>query len=125
MGNVGKRKKLSERAIDKKKKSANLNRTPRARPGSVALRDIRRYQASTDLLIAKLPFQRLVREVTTTTVSTVLRWQGTALLAMQEAAEAHLMSVFQDANLCALHAKRVTLFPKDIQLAQRIRGGRH
>src|SRR6202034_2947605 len=95
----------------------------RYRPGTVALREIRRYQKSTDLLIRKLPFQRLVREIAQD-FKNDLRFQGTAILALQEAAESYLISLFEDTNLAAIHAKRVTIFPKDIQLARRIRGER-
>ncbi|KAJ3763652.1 histone H3 [Lentinula raphanica] len=97
----------------------------RFRPGTVALREIRKYQKSTDLLIRKLPFSRLIREIAQdmTTVSDAdLRWQSSALLALQEATEAFLVHLFEDANLCALHAKRVTIMQRDIQLARRIRG---
>ncbi|KIK68032.1 hypothetical protein GYMLUDRAFT_155042 [Collybiopsis luxurians FD-317 M1] len=100
----------------------------RYRPGTVALREIRKYQKSTDLLLRKLPFSRLVREIaqdmTTTTNGEIyeLRWQSSALLALQEATEAFLVHLFEDANLCALHAKRVTIMQRDIQLARRIRG---
>ncbi len=95
----------------------------RFRPGTVALREIRRYQRSTDLLIRKLPFQRLVREVAQAYKSD-LRFQASAILALQEAAEAYLVSLFEDTNLCAIHARRVTIMPKDLQLARRIRGER-
>lgn len=88
-----------------------------------ALREIRKYQKSTDLLIRKLPFQRLVREIAQD-FKNDLRFQSTAILALQEAAEAYLVSLFEDTNLCAIHAKRVTIQPKDIQLARRIRGER-
>ncbi|KFH73073.1 histone H3 [Podila verticillata NRRL 6337] len=101
----------------------------RYRPGTKALREIRRYQKSTDLLIAKAPFARVVREVSEEFVSSVagpgqvgLRWQSEALMAIQEAAEAFLVHLFEDANLCAIHAKRVTIMQRDIQLARRIRG---
>ncbi|KAJ3856381.1 histone H3 [Lentinula lateritia] len=100
----------------------------RFRPGTVALREIRKYQKSTDLLLRKLPFSRLVREIaqdmTTSTNGEMyeLRWQSSALLALQEATEAFLVHLFEDANLCALHAKRVTIMQRDIQLARRIRG---
>ena len=93
------------------------------RPGTVALREIRRYQKSTDLLIRKLPFQRLVREIAQD-FKNDLRFQATAILALQEASESYLVSLFEDCNLCAIHAKRVTIMPKDIQLARRIRGER-
>ncbi len=96
---------------------------PRYRPGTVALREIRRYQRSTQLLLRKLPFQRLVREIAQD-FKTDLRFQSTAVLALQEAAEAYLVSLFEDTNLCAIHAGRVTIMPKDIQLARRIRGER-
>mmetsp|Transcript_3382 Transcript_3382/g.6560 ORF Transcript_3382/g.6560 Transcript_3382/m.6560 type:complete len:137 (+) Transcript_3382:3858-4268(+) len=95
----------------------------RYRPGTVALRQIRKYQKSTDLLIRKAPFQRLVREVAQD-MKKDMRFQSTAVLALQEAAEAYLVGLFEDTNLCALHAKRVTIMPKDIQLARRIRGER-
>ncbi|GMT22054.1 hypothetical protein PFISCL1PPCAC_13353, partial [Pristionchus fissidentatus] len=91
--------------------------------GTVALREIRRYQKSTELLIRKLPFQRLVREIAQD-FKTDLRFQSSAVMALQEAAEAYLVGLFEDTNLCAIHAKRVTIMPKDIQLARRIRGER-
>ncbi|CAB0028522.1 unnamed protein product [Trichogramma brassicae] len=94
-----------------------------ARPGTVALREIRRYQKSTELLIRKLPFQRLVREIAQD-FKTDLRFQSSAVMALQEASEAYLVGLFEDTNLCAIHAKRVTIMPKDIQLARRIRGER-
>ena len=94
----------------------------RYRPGTVALRQIRKYQKSTDLLIRKLPFQRLVREVAQSIVPD-LRFQSTAILALQEASESFLVMMFEDVNVCALHAGRVTIQPKDIQLWNRmIRG---
>ena len=92
-------------------------------PGTVALREIRKYQKSTELLIRKLPFQRLVREIAQD-FKTDLRFQSTAILALQEASESYLVGLFEDTNLCAIHAKRVTIMPKDIQLARRIRGER-
>src|SRR6201985_1582666 len=95
----------------------------RYKPGTVALREIRRYQKSTELLIRKLPFQRLVREIAQDFKSD-LRFQSSAIGALQESVEAYLVGLFEDTNLCAIHAKRVTLMPKDIQLARRIRGER-
>ncbi|VEN43891.1 unnamed protein product [Callosobruchus maculatus] len=89
----------------------------------VALREIRRYQKSTELFIRKLPFQRLVREIAQD-FKTDLRFQSSAVMALQEASEAYLVGLFEDTNLCAIHAKRVTIVPKDIQLARRIRGER-
>ena len=82
-----------------------------------------RYQKSTELLIRKLPFQRLVREIAQD-FKTDLRFQSSAVMALQEASEAYLVGLFEDTNLCAIHAKRVTIMPKDIQLARRIRGER-
>ena len=90
-------------------------------PGTVALREIRRYQKNTDLLLRKAPFQRLVKEIAQDFKSDV-RMQSTAMLALQEAAEAYLVGLFHDTNECALHAKCVTITPKDMQLARRIRG---
>lgn len=98
-------------------------RPRRFRPGTRALMEIRKYQKSTDLLLRKLPFSLLVREVASRfTRGLNFRWQAHALLALQEAAEAFLVLLMEDAYLCTLHAKRVTLFPKDIQLARKIRG---
>lgn len=101
-----------------------IKRVHRYRPGTVALREIRRYQKSSNLLIRKLPFQRLVREIAQS-FKADLRFQSTAILALQEAAENYLVHLFDDTNLCAIHAKRVTIMPKDIQLARRIRGERN
>ena len=103
--------------------NGGVKKPRRYRPGTVALREIRRYQKSTDLLIRKLPCQRLVREIAQEFKSD-LRFQGSAVLAIQEAAEAYLVGLFEDTNLCAIHAKRQTIFPKDIQLARRVRGER-
>merc|ERR1719341_769673 len=96
------------------------------RRGMGALREIRKYQKSTNLLIPKLPFSRLVREVALAVASNSmqdLRFQAVAIMALQEAAEAYLTTLFEDTVLCAIHAKRVTIMPKDMQLTQRIRGG--
>ena len=103
--------------------TAGIKKPKRFRPGTVALREIRRYQKSTELLIRKLPFNRLVREVAQD-FKTDLRFQSAAVKALQEAAEAYLVNLFEDTNLCAIHAKRVTILPKDMQLARRIRGDR-
>jgi len=94
----------------------------RYRPGVKALKEIRFYQKNTDLLIRRLPFARVVKEVQTFVCPRDYRWQASAMMALQEAAEAHLVSLFEDAYLCTIHAKRVTLMPKDMQLARRIRG---
>ena len=95
----------------------------RYRAGTVALKDIRHYQGSTALLIRKLPFQRAVREIAQD-IKTDLRFQSAAILCLQEATEAYLVGLFDDANLCAIHARRVTIMPRDIQLARQIRGER-
>ena len=99
-----------------------VKRPKRYRPGTVALREIRKYQKSSDLLLQKLPFQRLVREISQDRRAD-LKFQSSALLALQEASEAFLVGLFEDTNLCAIHAKRITIMPKDMQLARRIRGG--
>ena len=96
----------------------------RYRPGRLALQEIRHYQKRTNLLIRKLPFQRLIRELAQKFKVNV-RFRSSALMALQEAAEAYLVRIFEDTNLCAIHAKRVTIMPKDIQLARRIRGERN
>jgi histone H3 len=117
--------------------SGGVKKPHRFRPGTVALREIRKFQKSTELLLRKvsrllsslhifahsLPFQRLVREIAQD-FKTDLRFQSTAVMALQEAAEAYLIGLFEDTNLCAIHAKRVTIMPKDIHLARRIRGER-
>lgn len=98
----------------------------RFKPGTVALREIRKYQKNTELLIRKLPFQRLVREVAEDQVSsrfpTGVRFQAAAVMALQEASESYLIKKLADSNLEAIHAKRVTIMPKDMQLARNIAG---
>lgn len=101
---------------------SGVKKPHRHRPGTMALREIRKYQKSTELLIRKLPFQRLVREIAQDTYGEGLRFQSAAIGALQEACEAYLTSLFEDTNMCAIHAKRVTIMPRDIQLARRIRG---
>ena len=103
---------------------SGVKKAHRYRPGTVALRQIKALQRSTELLIRKLPFQRLVRDVAQQFKGD-LRFQGTAIMALQEAAEAYLVSLFEDANLLCLHSKRVTIQSKDIILARRIRGVRY
>ena len=123
-GGKAPRKQLATKAARKSAPATGGVKKPhRYRPGTVALREIRRYQKSTELLVRKLPFQRLVREIAQD-FKTDLRFQGSAVLALQEASEAYLVGLFEDTNLCAIHAKRVTIMPKDIQLARRIRGER-
>ena len=138
--------------VDKKQVAANsggIKKPRRHRPGTLALREIRRYQGSTELLIRKLPFQRLVREIAQD-FKPDLHFQSSAVVALQEASEScafpaspdisrsacpthdtpltlrstDLVGLFEDTNLCAIHAKRVTIMPKDMQLARRIRGER-
>ena len=128
-----KRKKTAARMAKKGGKKApkgGVKKRYRYRPGTVALKQIRQYQKSTELLIRKLPFQRLVREIASDSevikspLCGKVRFQSAAIMALQEAAEAYLVGLFEDTNLCAIHAKRVTIMPKDIQLARRIRGKR-
>jgi histone H3 len=103
--------------------TGGVRKPHRYRPGTVALREIRRYQKSTELLLRKLPFQRLVREVAQDFKSN-LRFVAHATQALQYASEAYLTGLFEDTNLCCIHAKRVTIDPRDVQLARRIRGDR-
>ena len=128
-----KRKKAAARMAKKSGQKApkgGVKKRYRYRPGTVALKQIRQYQKSTDLLIRKLPFQRLVHEIACDSevikspLCGKVRFQSAAIMALQEAAEAYLVGLFEDTNLCAIHAKRVTIMPKDIQLARRIRGER-
>ncbi|TIB13978.1 hypothetical protein E3P89_02138 [Wallemia ichthyophaga] len=126
-GGKAPRKQLATKAARKTaaptQAAGGVKKPHRYKPGTVALREIRRYQKSTELLIRKLPFQRLVREIAQD-YKTDLRFQSSAIGALQEASEAYLVSLFEDTNLAAIHAKRVTIQPKDIQLARRLRGER-
>ena len=102
---------------------AGVKKPHRYRPGTVALREIRRFQKTTDVLIRKAPFQRLVRQITQELFPYKdLRFQSIAVLALQEAAEAYVVGLLEDTNLAAMHAKRVTIMPRDMILARRIRG---
>lgn len=112
---------LACKAARKAPVCGGVKKPHRFRPGTTALREIRKYQKSSELLVRKLPFQRLVREISHNCIAE-LRFQSSALLALQEAAEAYLVGLFNDSNFCAIHAKRVTVLPKDMQLARRIRG---
>ena len=123
-GGTAPRKQLASKAARKSPPSTGGVKKPhRFRPGTVALREIRRYQKTTNLLIRKQPFQRLVKEAMAD-IKPGFRLQSHALMALQEASEAYLVALFEDTNICAIHAKRVTILPKDMQLARRIRGER-
>ena len=122
-GGKAPRKQLAAKTVKKAPAAPGAKKAHRFRPGTVALREIRKYQKTTELLIKKAPFQRLVREVTQD-FKQDLRFQSAAIMALQEASESYLVGLFEDTNLCAIHAKRVTIMPKDIQLARRIRGER-
>lgn len=110
------------------KVKVKAKRKRRYRPGTVALREIRKYQRSTELLIRKLPFSGLVREISDEVSIWIQvngkprRWTLEALNAIQEATEDMIVHLFEDCNLCAIHAGRKTITPKDIKLARRIRG---
>ena len=121
--NAAKAAMAAQKNLGSPSRMGGLKRPMRYRPGTVALREIRCYQKSTELLIRKLPFNRLVREIAQD-FKTNLRFQAQAILALQEAAEAYLVGLFEDTNLCGIHAKRVTIMPKDIQLTRRIRSER-
>ena len=120
---------LIKTAATARKKAAVLatggvKKPHRYRPGTVALREIRRYQKSTELLIRKLPFQRFVQELAQNFSKGDWRFTADVIKAFQEAAEAYIVGIFKDTYLCAIHAKQVTIMPKDIQLARRLRGER-
>ena len=125
-GGKAPRKQLATKAARKSAPASGYTKKHRYRPGTVALREIRKHQKSQDLLIRKLPFQRLVREIMQLLGAhgADMRIQSTAVLALQEASEAYLVGLFEDTNLCAIHARRCTVMPKDMQLARRIRGER-
>lgn len=120
-GGKAPRKQVANAAHRKKSAAGGIKKPHRFKPGTVALRDIRKYQKSTELLIRKLPFQRLIREIAQD-FKTDLRFQGAAIAALQESAEAYLVQLFEDTNLVAIHCKRVTIMNKDLRLARRIRG---
>ena len=123
-GGKAPRKQLATKAARKSAPATGGVRKPhRFRPGTRALREIRHMQKTTHLLIKKLPFQRLVREIAQD-FKTDLRFQLQAVMALQEASEAYMIGLLEDSNLCAIHAKRVTIMPKDIQLSRRLRGER-
>ena len=96
----------------------------RFRPGHLALNEIRHYQKKANLLIRKLPFQHLFQEIAQQ-FSMELRFRSSTITTLQEASEAYLVHLYEDTNLCAIHAKRVTIMPKDIQLVRCIRGERN
>ena len=130
---AGLQKKAAAKAAKKsgmKAPKGGVKKLHRFRPGTVALKEIWRYQKSTELLIRKLPFQRLVQEIAgdhkviTSPLCGKVRFQSLAIKVLQEASEAYIVGLFEDTNLCDIHAKRVTIMPKDIQLARRIRGER-
>uniref|UniRef100_A0A914CPV9 Histone H2A/H2B/H3 domain-containing protein n=1 Tax=Acrobeloides nanus TaxID=290746 RepID=A0A914CPV9_9BILA len=124
------KKLLATKAAKKQLSSARLpkdggvKKPHRYRPGTVALREIRKFQKSTASLLPKAPFQRLVREISQD-IKHELRFQSAAIGALQEASEAFLTGLFEDTQLCAIHAKRVTIMPRDVHLALRIRGDRY
>merc|ERR1719431_1386887 len=123
--NTGKGKKSLPIPQKQPRRSGGDPATPgrrRYRPGTRALMEIRKFQKSSNLLIPKLPFSRVIREICTQICSADMRFQSEAIMALQEAAEAYLVTLFEDTLLCAIHAKRVTVMPKDMQLARRIRG---
>ena len=114
--------------------TGGIKKPHRYRPSIVALREIRRYQSTTENLIKRTPFQRLIREISQEyricpdgpgTPSVQVRFQSTAIAALQEVAENYIVGLFEDVNLLAIHARRVTIMPRDIRLALRIRGDHH
>lgn len=122
-GKVGRKQLPTKAARKSAPATGGIKKSRRYRPGTIALREIRRYQKSTELLLRKMPFQRLVREIAQDLMVNI-RFQTSALMALQEAAESYLVGLFEDTNLCAIHARRVTIMPRDMQLARRIRGER-
>ena len=124
---MGRKSKPAKGGIKAAKSTGDkVARTIRYKPGTVVLREIKRYQKSAKHLIPRAPFARLVKEIASSVSDNMreVRMSMRGLMALQEAAEAFLYGVFEDSNMCALHAKRMTLYPKDMQLAMRIRGDR-
>ena len=122
-GGKAPRKQLATKAARRENQDGGVRKPYRYRPGTVALREIRRYQKSSDLLVRKLPFQRLVREIAAD-FKTDLRFRESGMLALQEASESYLVALLEDTNLLTIHRNCVTIKPKDIQLCRRIRGER-
>ena len=120
-----KTKTTARKSTGKRPRENLTSKLPKKSPrnGTVALREIHRYQKMTELLIRKLPFNPLLREVARD-FNANIRFQSEAIGALQEVSEAYLVGLFEDTNLCTIYAKRVTIMPKDIQLARRIRGER-
>ena len=116
-----KRSKSKGKGKKRGRKPVKVRKKHRWRPGTVAMRDIRRYQKSTKCLMQRAPFQRLVRSLAKG-YNSELRFQASSLAALQEATEAYVVGLFEDVNLCALHAGRVTVMTRDMHLARRIRG---
>ncbi|EIJ87504.1 histone H3 [Nematocida parisii] len=121
-GGKAPRKQLATKAARKSTAPGAVaaKRPHRFKAGTVALREIRKYQKTTDLLIRKLPFQRLVREVASE-YKTDVRFQSSSILAIQESLENYLTGLFEDSNRCAIHAKRVTLMARDLHLVNKIK----
>ena len=103
--------------------TGGVKKPHRYRPGTMALREIRHYQKSTELLCRKLPVSHLIREIAQD-FRLELRFQASAIAALHEAMEDYMVKLFEDTVLCCIHAKRVTIMPKDMQLARRICGKR-
>ena len=126
VGGKAPRKKLAKNLAARKRHPvapAIVKKPRRYRPGTVALREIRQYQKTTNLLIPKAPMSRAVREVMANVKGGAdLRMQSIALAAVHEASEAFTVGLMEDANLCAIHGKRVGVLPKDMRLARHLRG---
>ncbi|KAG0641073.1 histone-fold-containing protein [Tuber brumale] len=125
MAKKGHNSKANNKAKSKLKTPAKVKL--RYRPGERALREIRMMQRTVKAAIPNAPFYRLIRELANDRVRMIAgrenyRWQSTALQALKEATEAYLVHLLEDGNLCAIHARRVTIMVKDIRLARRIRG---
>ena len=102
--------------------AGKVKKTRKYWPGTVALQEICWFQKSTECLIWKLPFSQLVHDIALEIGKYDLSFQGSAIICLQDAAEAYIVSLMEDAKLCTIHAKRVTIMPKDIQLAHCIWG---
>ena len=109
----------------------NIGKPHRFRPGTVALRQIRQQQKNVDLLVAKLPFQRIVRELATNVCKNnnginipgdQIRFTASSMLALQQSAEAYMITLYEDCQLCAFHGKRITIMPRDMKLVRHLRG---
>lgn len=100
---------------------SEVKKRKRRKPGQVAIKQIAFYQKTANLLLPKLSFQRIVREIVQSVTPDEYKWSPNALEALQTSTEAYLTAVFEDTNKAAIHGKRVTIRPEDMHFIRDIR----